>query len=79
LIPQLFFVFHKGHDHQVRLIYGETTTFLYHLLALAIIAVFCFAGSYALYMLVDALLSMRVQEYQKEKGLDLSQHGEQIE
>lgn len=63
----------------VGLVYGETTTFLYHLLALAITAVFCFGGSYALYMLVDVLLSMRVQEYQEEKGLDLSQHGEQIE
>jgi Amt family ammonium transporter len=63
----------------VGLIYGEITTFLYHLLALVITAVFCFGGSYALYMLVDVLLSMRVQEYQEEKGLDLSQHGEQIE
>lgn len=63
----------------VGLIYGETTTFLYHLLALAITTVFCFGGSYLLYMLVDVLLSMRVQEYQEEKGLDLSQHGEQIE
>ena len=63
----------------VGLIYGETTTFLYHLLALAITAVFCFGGSYALYMLVDMFQSMRVQDYQEEKGLDLSQHGEQIE
>ncbi len=63
----------------VGLIYGEATTFLYHLLALAITAVFCFAGSYLLYMLVDALLTMRVREDQEQVGLDLSQHGEQIE
>ena len=63
----------------VGLVYGETTTFLYHLLALAITAVFCFGGSYLLYMLVDLLVTMRVREYQEEVGLDLSQHGEQIE
>ncbi|MEO1628641.1 MAG: ammonium transporter [Bacteroidota bacterium] len=64
---------------EVGLVYGETTTFLYHLLALLITAVYCYFGSYLLYMLVDLLLSMRVQDYQEEKGLDLSQHGERIE
>jgi Amt family ammonium transporter len=64
---------------EVGLIYGETTTFLYHLLALAITAAFCFGGSYLLYMLVDAMLTMRVREDQEEVGLDLSQHGEQLE
>ena len=63
----------------VGLIYGETTTFLYHLLALVITAVFCFFGSYLLYMLVDSLLTMRVREDQEERGLDLSQHGESVE
>lgn len=63
----------------VGLIYGETSTFLYHLLVLVITTVFCFGGSYALYMLVDSLLPMRVREDQEEVGLDLSQHGEQVE
>ncbi len=63
----------------VGLVYGETTTFLYHLLALAITAIFCFGGSYLLYTLVDILLTMRVREDQEEVGLDLSQHGEQVE
>ena len=63
----------------VGLIYGETETFFYHLLALLITAMFCFGGSLLLYMLVDKLLSMRVREDQEEKGLDLSQHGETIE
>jgi Amt family ammonium transporter len=63
----------------VGLIYGETSTFLYHLLVLLITMVFCFGGSYALYMLVDLLLPMRVREDQEEVGLDLSQHGEQVE
>lgn len=64
---------------EVGLIYGETSTFLYHLLALVISTVFCFGGSYLLYMLVDALVTMRVREDQEERGLDISQHGEQVE
>jgi Amt family ammonium transporter len=63
----------------VGLVYGETSTFLYHLLVLLITTVFCFGGSYALYMLVDLLLPMRVRKDQEEMGLDLSQHGEQVE
>lgn len=63
---------------EVGLIYGETTTFLYHLLALVLTAVFTFGGSYLLYKFVDLILPMRVREDQEEKGLDLSQHGEQI-
>src|SRR5690606_8926512 len=33
----------------VGLIYGETKTFFYHMLALLIVMTFCFFGSYALY------------------------------
>ncbi|MCB0663652.1 MAG: ammonium transporter, partial [Saprospiraceae bacterium] len=61
---------------EVGLVYGETHTFLYHLLALVITGVLCFGGSYLIYMLVDAILPIRVREDQEEKGLDLSQHGE---
>ena len=63
----------------VGLVYGEISTFLYHLLVLLITTVFCFGGSYVLYMFVDLLLPMRVREDQEEVGLDLSQHGEQVE
>ncbi len=64
---------------EVGLVYGETTTFLYHLLGLIIVAVYCFGGSYVLYIVVDKILTMRVREDQEERGLDLSQHGETIE
>ena len=64
---------------EVGLIYGETQTFLYHLLGLVIVSVFCFFGSYLLYMIVDKVLTMRVREDQEERGLDLSQHGEKLE
>ncbi len=63
---------------EVGLIYGETTTFYYHLLALAITAVFTFGGSYLLFKIVDVLLKMRVREDQEDRGLDLSQHGEKV-
>ncbi len=64
---------------EVGLIYGQTQTFLYHLLGLVIVSVFCFFGSYLLYMIVDKVLTMRVREDQEERGLDLSQHGEKLE
>jgi Amt family ammonium transporter len=63
----------------VGLIYGETTTFLYHMLALLLVAAFTFSGSWILYKVTDLLLSMRVREDQEYRGLDASQHGENIE
>lgn len=63
----------------VGLIYGQTTTFLYHLLALVLVAVFTFFGSCILYKITDMLLSMRVREDQEYRGLDASQHGENID
>jgi len=62
----------------VGLIYGETSTFIYHVIALIITSIFCFGGSYLLYYFVDSLLSMRVREDQEDRGLDQSQHGEKI-
>jgi len=64
---------------QVGLIYGQTDTFLYHLLGLVLVSVYCFFGGYLLYMFVDRVLTMRVREDQEERGLDLSQHGEKLE
>ncbi|MFB0942723.1 MAG: ammonium transporter, partial [Patiriisocius sp.] len=55
---------------QVGLIYGQTDTFLYHLLGLVLVSVYCFFGSYLLYMFVDRVLTMRVREDQEERGLD---------
>ncbi|MEO1653950.1 MAG: ammonium transporter, partial [Bacteroidota bacterium] len=64
---------------EVGLVYGQTSTFLYHLLVLVITAVYCFGGSYLLYTIVDLLLIMRVDGEEEEMGLDLSQHGESVE
>ena len=62
----------------VGLIYGQTKTFLMHLLALAIVFIFTFVGTYLLYKLTDLIIPLRVTKEQEEIGLDLSQHGESI-
>jgi len=64
---------------KVGLIYGETSTFISHLIALLITSIFTFGGSYLLFKVVDILLKMRVREDQEERGLDVSQHGEKFE
>lgn len=60
----------------VGLIYGDSTVFLYHLLALVIVSIYTFGGSYLLYKLTNLILPMRVTELQEERGLDITQHGE---
>lgn len=60
------------------LAYGETSLFLKHLAALALVLVFTFGGSWLLYWLTDKILPMRVSEEQEAAGLDLSQHDESV-
>jgi ammonium transporter, Amt family len=55
---------------------GKVGTFLYHLLALVIVAVFAFVGSWILYKITDWVIPLRVSTEQETLGLDLSQHGE---
>jgi Amt family ammonium transporter len=47
------------------------------LLAVAVVAVFSFVGSYLLLRLVDVLSPLRVSPKEEDEGLDLSQHGEE--
>lgn len=61
------------------LITGSTTLFFNHLLALVLVSVFTFGGSYLLYKLTDVLIPLRVGEDKEDLGLDLSQHGESID
>lgn len=60
----------------VGLYYGHTTTFFYHILALVIVSVFTFGGSYLLYMLTNKLVPLRVSIEEEDLGLDYTQHGE---
>ncbi|MCC7440453.1 MAG: ammonium transporter [Bdellovibrionales bacterium] len=57
---------------------GETETFFHHLVALALVSVFTFGGSYILYRVTNLLIPLRVPAKEEEEGLDLSQHGESI-
>ncbi|MDM8160749.1 ammonium transporter [Labilibaculum sp. K2S] len=62
--------------HDVGLIHGEIRTFLMHLIALVIVGVFTFGGSYILYWITNKFVTLRVSEYSEAKGLDISQHDE---
>ena len=63
---------------EVGLINGKTETFFVHMLALVIVSVFTFGGSYLLYIITNKLLPMRVSKEEEIEGLDISQHGESI-
>ncbi len=63
----------------VGLIYGDSKTFMYHLLALVIVGAFTFVGSYILLKVTDAIIPLRVTAEQEDVGLDISQHGEQLD
>ena len=62
----------------VGLMYGQTTTFVNHCIALILVMVFCFVGSYALYWISNFTRPLRVSVEDETVGLDLSQHGEHI-
>jgi Amt family ammonium transporter len=63
----------------VGLVYGQTQTFFYHLLALGIVAVFTFGGSYIIYKITGMITRLRVSPEDERMGLDLSQHSETTE
>jgi Amt family ammonium transporter len=60
----------------VGLFYGQTTTFLYHLLGLVVVSVYTFGGSYLLYKITDMIVPLRVSIQDEIDGLDYTQHGE---
>ncbi|MBN2806187.1 MAG: ammonium transporter [Prolixibacteraceae bacterium] len=60
----------------VGLIYGEVRTFAFHMLALVLVALFAFGGSYLLYWITNKIIGMRVSPNSEKIGLDLSQHDE---
>lgn len=64
---------------EVGLTSGETTTFIWHVIALFGVSIFTFGGSYVIFMAVDAVIPLRVSGWQETLGLDESQHGEQLD
>ena len=60
----------------VGLFYGHTTTFFYHMVALLIVSLYTFGGSYLLYKITDKIVPLRVSLQDEIDGLDFTQHGE---
>ncbi len=60
----------------VGLIHGEYQTFSYHMLALVIVGVFTFGGSYIIFKITSMMTRMRVSPEDERLGLDISQHSE---
>ena len=58
---------------------GETTTFMWHMIALVGVAIFTFGASLLLFKLVDLAIPLRVTGWQETLGLDESQHGEKMD
>lgn len=63
----------------VGLLYGETATFLYHLLALVIVGAYSFFGSLLVYKLTGLITNLRVTKEEEHIGLDISQHAERLQ
>ena len=60
-------------------IYGNFTTLQYHLLALVIVGIFTFGGSWLIYKVVGSITRLRVSKEEELLGLDISQHAETME
>jgi len=58
------------------LVAGNIHIFLIHLLAVAIVCVYTFVVTYALYWITDRMIPMRVSVKSEHIGLDISQHDE---
>ncbi len=61
---------------KVGLIHGDPTVFTRHLLAILIVGSYSFGGSWLIYKVCDAAITLRVRPEQEEAGLDVSQHAE---
>jgi Amt family ammonium transporter len=63
----------------VGLINGKFQTFQYHLLALVVVGVFTFGGSYLIFKLTGLMTRLRVSPEDERLGLDISQHSETLD
>ncbi|MDQ1280353.1 MAG: ammonium transporter, Amt family [Thermoproteota archaeon] len=59
------------------LLYGNASQLLIQLVAVVAVAAFAFIGSYLLLKLVNMFSPLRVSPEEEEKGLDITQHGEE--
>lgn len=68
-----------GNETGNGLIFGETTLFVVHLIALVGVSVFAFGGSWILLKVTDMISALRVTPEEEAVGLDLSQHDESLD
>jgi Amt family ammonium transporter len=61
------------------LFFGDTTLFIVHLKALAIVIGYTMAGSFIILKIVDLVFNLNVSAKEKEIGQDYSQHGENVQ
>jgi ammonium transporter, Amt family len=61
------------------LLFGEYALFQVHMIALAIVVVFVFAGSMIILKVTDLISPLNVSDDVKKMGSDYAQHGEQVE
>ncbi len=64
---------------EVGLINGTATTFLFHVLAMIIVGVFTFGGSFFIFKITSWITQLRVSKEEESIGLDISQHAETLE
>ena len=67
-----------AHGTNVSLLHGGWSVFIPHLLALLLVSVFTFGGSYLLFRLTNLIIPIRVSDEAEHVGLDLSQHNERL-
>ncbi|MFN8428455.1 MAG: ammonium transporter [Spirosomataceae bacterium] len=60
------------------LFFGETTLFIKHMVALALVSAFAFIMSFVILKITDILVPLRVSEEDEKMGLDISQHDEAL-
>ncbi|MDH4298112.1 MAG: ammonia channel protein, partial [Cyclobacteriaceae bacterium] len=60
------------------LFFGDTTLFIVHMKALAIVVAYTFLGALALLKVVDLIFGLNVSPEEKKAGSDYSQHGENL-
>ncbi len=60
------------------LFFGETTLFIKHMVALALVSAFAFIMSFIVLKITDIIVPLRVSEEDEKIGLDISQHDEAL-
>lgn len=60
------------------LLFGEFALFKVHMIGLAVVVAFIFAGSFIILKITDLISPMAISSEEKKVGSDLSQHGENM-